>query len=154
LVGADPLLGPEMRSTGEVMGIGATPAEALRKAFLAAGISRSKGSTMLLSVADRDKDDAVACAREAVAAGFDVVATAGTAAALASDGVPVTVIDAADALRQIRARAVGVVVNTPTRGFAAGREGFALRRAAFELGIPTLTSLQTARAFLEAFASA
>jgi carbamoyl-phosphate synthase large subunit len=153
LFGADPLLGPEMRSTGEVMGIGATPSEALRKAFLAAGISRSKGSTMLLSVADRDKDDAVVCAHEAAAAGFKIVATAGTAAALGAAGLPVTVVDADGAMRLIRQRAVGVVVNTPTRGFATGRDGFALRRAAFELGIPTLTSLQTARAFLEAFAS-
>jgi carbamoyl-phosphate synthase large subunit len=154
LFGADPLLGPEMRSTGEVMGTGATPAEALRKAFLAAGLSRSRGSTMLLSVADRDKDDAIACAQEAAAAGFDIVATAGTAAALVAAGVPVTVVSADDAMRLVRERSVGVVVNTPTRGFASGREGFALRRAAFELGIPTLTSLQTARAFLEAFASA
>jgi carbamoyl-phosphate synthase large subunit len=154
LFGADPLLGPEMRSTGEVMGTGATPAEALRKAFLAAGISRSRGSAMLLSVADRDKEEATACAREAVHAGFDVLATAGTAAALMAAGVPVTVVSGDDAMRLVRERAVGVVVNTPTRGFASGREGFALRRAAFELGIPTLTSLQTARAFLEAFASA
>jgi carbamoyl-phosphate synthase large subunit len=151
LFGADPLLGPEMRSTGEVMGTGATPAEALRKAFLAAGISRARGSTMLLSVADREKDGAVACATRAAAAGFRLLATPGTAAALANAGVDAEQVSADAALAMIRDRKIGVVVNTPTRGFATGREGFALRRAAFELGIPTLTSLQTADAFLEAF---
>jgi carbamoyl-phosphate synthase large subunit len=153
LFGADPLLGAEMRSTGEVMGTGSTPAAALRKAFLASGVPLMLARSLMLSVADHDKADAAALGEAAVAAGFAVIATPGTGAALAARGLPVQVVDPDAALNLVRAGGVGVVVNTPTRGYTTDRSGFALRRAAFELNVPTLTSLDSARALIEAFAT-
>ncbi|MGQ0570215.1 MAG: carbamoyl-phosphate synthase large subunit [Armatimonadota bacterium] len=153
LFGADPLLGPEMRSTGEVMGVGSTPAAALRKAFIAAGVPPAVLRSLLLSVADRDKSDAAGLASAAMKTGFTLLATPGTAAALAARGLPVSIVGAGEAVTLIRSGRIGVVVNTPTRGFQPDRAGFALRRAAFELNVPTFTSLDSARAFLEAFGS-
>ncbi|MCL6553817.1 MAG: carbamoyl-phosphate synthase large subunit [Firmicutes bacterium] len=152
LFGADPLLGPEMRSTGEVMGTGATAAAALRRAFVAAGVPARLGRRLLFSIADRDKAQATALAADAVRGGFTLVATSGTAAHFAAAGLPVEVLGAADAPALVRARGVDVVINTPTRGHRPDRAGFALRRAAVELQVPLVTSLDTARALLEAFA--
>ncbi len=152
LFGADPLLGPEMRSTGEVMGTGTTPAEALRRAFVAAGFPMEIGRALLLSVADHDKAEAIDVASAAVARGFGLLATPGTAAALASRGVPARIVGAEEASILVRGGGVDVAVNTPTRGHRPDRPGFALRRAAVELNVPLLTSLDTARAMLEAYA--
>jgi carbamoyl-phosphate synthase large subunit len=151
LFGADPLLGPEMRSTGEVMGTGPTPAAALRRAFIAAGFPSEPARTLVLSVADRDKAAAVEIAARAAAQDFTLLATPGTAAACAAAGVPVGIVGAADAVALVRSGKAGAVINTPTRGYRAGRAGFALRRAAAELQVPLLTSLDSARAMLEAF---
>ncbi len=151
LFGADPLLGPEMRSTGEVMGTGPTPAAALRKAFVAAGFPPTLGRALLLSVADRDKAEAVDLASAASVAGFTLLATPGTAAALATRGIPALSVDPTEAVALVRSGKVGVVVNTPTHGYRSDRAGFALRRAASELNVPIVTSLETARAMLEAF---
>ncbi len=151
LFGADPLLGPEMRSTGEVMGTGVTPAAALRKAFIAAGFPPELGRTLLISVADRDKAEAADLAVAAAAAGFELLATPGTAAALAAHGIQARIVDGDEAVFMVRSGKVGVVVNTPTHGYRSDRAGFALRRAAFELNVPIVTALETARAMLEAF---
>jgi len=151
LFGADPLLGPEMRSTGEVMGTGPTPAAALRRAFVAAGFPSEPARTLLLSVADRDKAEAAEVAASAVAQGFAVLATPGTAAACAARGVRAGIVAAAEAVTLVRAGKIGVLINTPTRGYRPERAGFALRRAAAELQVPALTSLDSARAMLEAF---
>jgi len=153
LFGADPLLGPEMRSTGEVMGTGATPAAALRKAFIAAGVLPAVERSLLLSVADHDKAEAADLAAAAASAGFALIATPGTAGVLVARGLPVTIVDAAEAVALVRSGRIGVVVNTPSYGHQTDRAGFALRRAAFELNVPALTSLDSARALLEAFAS-
>jgi carbamoyl-phosphate synthase large subunit len=152
LFGADPLLGPEMRSTGEVMGVGATPAAALRKAFIAAGIPPRVRRALLLSVADRDKAGGAELAAAAHAAGFALAATPGTAAAIAARDVPVDVVPSAEAAAAVSGGRFGAVVNTPTRGYRRDRDGFALRRAACELHVPIFTTLDSARAFLEAFA--
>ncbi|HET8679968.1 MAG TPA: carbamoyl-phosphate synthase large subunit [bacterium] len=154
LFGADPLLGPEMRSTGEVMGTGPTPAAALRKAFIAAGFPADLGRTLLISAGDRDKTDAADFALAAARAGFDLRATPGTAAALAAHGVPARIVGPEEAIALVRSRTIDVVVNTPTHGWRRDRPGFVLRRAASELNVPLLTSLETARAMLEAFAPA
>jgi carbamoyl-phosphate synthase large subunit len=153
LFGADPLLGPEMRSTGEVMGTGTTPAEALRRAFVAAGFPLEIGRALLVSVADRDKAEAVDLATTALAQGFTLLATPGTAAALAARGVTARIVSAQEAVALVRGGRVGAVFNTPTRGHRPDRAGFALRRAAVELNIPLLTSLDSARAMLEAYVS-
>jgi carbamoyl-phosphate synthase large subunit len=154
LFGADPLLGPEMRSTGEVMGTGPTPAAALRKAFVAAGFPASLGRAMLLSVADRDKGEAADLAVQAIAQGFALLATPGTAATLASRGLGAQMVGAEEAVALVRSGRISVVVNTPTHGYRADRAGFGLRRAAVELNVPLVTSLDSARAMLEAFTSA
>jgi carbamoyl-phosphate synthase large subunit len=151
LFGADPLVGPEMRSTGEVMGTGPTAAAALRKAFIAAGLRAAAPRSLFLSVADRDKVEAVALAGAARAAGFSLAATPGTAAALAAGGLEARVVEAWRAIDLVRSGRIGAVLNTPTQGFRARRAGFGLRRAACELGVPIFTSLDSARAFLEAF---
>ncbi|MDR7421202.1 MAG: carbamoyl-phosphate synthase large subunit [Armatimonadota bacterium] len=153
LFGADPLLGPEMRSTGEVMGTGPTPAAALRKAFVAAGVPPRPARLVLFSVADRDKAEAAEVAVAAHAAGFRLVATEGTAAAIASRGLPVEAIGVDEAVRLVGSGRVGVVVNTPTAGGRPDRAGFLLRRAAFELNVPALTSLDSVRALVEAFSA-
>jgi carbamoyl-phosphate synthase large subunit len=153
LFGADPLLGPEMRSTGEVMGTGFTPAAALRKAFVAAGMPAAPKRSLLFSVADRDKVEAADVAVAAHEAGFGLVATPGTAAMIAAGGLAVDVVDTEEAALLVRSREVGAVVNTPTQGYQADRTGFAIRRVAFELNVPTFTSLDSARAMIEAFAA-
>ncbi|MGH2372051.1 MAG: hypothetical protein ACRDIC_01030, partial [bacterium] len=127
---------------------------ALRKAFIAAGFPADLGRTLLLSVGDRDKADAADFASAAARDGFDLLATPGTAAALAAHGVLARMIRPEEAVALARSRNIDVVVNTPTHGWRRDRPGFMLRRAASELNVPLLTSLETARAMLEAFAPA
>jgi len=146
-------LGPEMKSTGEVLGVARDLPEALYKGLLAAGYSFPETGTVLVTVADVYKEEAVEVAREFAALGFKLLATEGTARALAQGGVPVEVINKlsqpsyniADALREGR---INIIVNTPTHGRIPQRDGFKLRRLAVESSIPCFTSLDTARAFL------
>ncbi|EKP95094.1 carbamoyl-phosphate synthase large subunit [Thermaerobacter subterraneus] len=165
LPGVDPSLGPEMQSTGEVMGIDVTLEGALARGLLAAGMKLPEpGQGVLLTVADPDKPAAVELARRLAAAGYRLYATPGTAAALAAAGLEATVLpklSAAapdepapgpsrtpllDALRDGRVR---LVINTLTQGRDPQRDGFRIRRAAVERGIPCLTSLDTAAALVE-----
>ena len=141
LVRAEVALGPEMRSTGEVMGLGADVPAAVRRALIAAGLE-VKGDTVLVSLAPRDRIGARALLESFKRLGFRVVATEGTASALRDAGMLADSVDAFDALATGR---VGLVVNTPTRGRDAARRGFRLRRAALERRIPCVTSLDTAR---------
>jgi len=141
LVRAEAALGPEMKSTGEVMGLGADAPAALRRALIAAGLE-VKGDTVLVSLAPRDRIGARALLESFRRLGFRVVATEGTASALRDAGMLADTVDAFDALATGR---VGLVINTPTRGRDAARRGFRLRRAALERRIPCVTSLDTAR---------
>ena len=141
-------LGPEMKSTGEVMGTDKTFPHALYKAMLAAGFKVEAGGSLLVSLADRDKAEGASLAREYTGLGFKLLATPGTAQFLAAAGLAVEqVLDRPDEL--IRSGAVKLLINTPTRGKIPGRPGFLLRRTAAEYRVPYLTSLDTARAFLE-----
>jgi carbamoyl-phosphate synthase large subunit len=161
-VGAEMALGPEMKSTGEVMGIDKTYPAALRKALVAAGIDvPPRDGAAFVSIADRDKAEALPILRELGAAGYRFVATGGTARMLAEAELhaePVARISESDQtiLRLIRGREVQLVINTITGGTGRTREGieiydgFQIRRAAVESGIPCLTSLDTARALVEA----
>ncbi|MBE3577497.1 MAG: carbamoyl-phosphate synthase large subunit [Limnochordales bacterium] len=146
-------LGPEMKSTGEVLGLGFTLEEALYKALLASVGSVPDKGALLATLADKDKQEGIPLVAELAQIGFEVYATRGTAAALRAAGVPVrevakigeghpTVLDL------IYAGKVNLVVNTPTRGRIPARSGFQLRRAATELKIPCLTSLDTFRALV------
>jgi carbamoylphosphate synthase large subunit len=162
LAGAEMALGPEMKSTGEVMGIDKTYPAALRKALVAAGIDvPPSDGVAFVSIAERDKVEALPILRELGAAGYRFFATAGTARMLAEAGLhaePVARISERDdtILRLIRGREVQMVVNTITGGTGRVREGieiydgFQIRRAAVESGVPCLTSLDTARALVEA----
>jgi len=142
LIRAEAAVGPEMRSTGEVMGVAADPAGAMVKALVAAGFS-VRGRAVLVSLADRDKPEAPAVFAVFARAGFAILATPETARALRAGGVAAAPVDAEEALAR---EAVGLVVNTPTRGGDPTRRGFRLRRRALERRIPCVTSLDTARA--------
>ena len=153
----DALLGPEMTSTGEVMGQDTTLAGALFRALVAAGVSVPTHRTVLASIADRDKAAAAPLLRRFAELGFTVYATDKTARFLRAQGVRTTRVskNGADhtALHLVRDQAVSVVINTPTRGRIPGRAGFLLRRAAFERHLPCFTSLDTAAAFLDVVAA-
>lgn len=137
-------LGPEMKSTGEVMGVDKSFSHAFYKAITAAGLKVAKSGAALISVADRDKLEAVAVARQYANLGFKLYATMNTATALASAGLPV--VGTEDPLALVRSGHVQLVVNTPTKGKVPGRAGFRLRRLAAEYKVPCLTSLDTAKA--------
>ena len=142
---AEAAVGPEMRSTGEVMGLGADAADALHRALVAAGW-HSRERSILVSLADRHKEQALPLLREMAAAGFRLLATPNTAAALHRAGIPAEAVT----FEQATELPVGLVLNTPTRGADASRRGFQLRRSALARRIPCVTSLDTAAAVLTA----
>ncbi|MDD4796530.1 MAG: carbamoyl-phosphate synthase large subunit, partial [Eubacteriales bacterium] len=148
-------LGPEMKSTGEVLGIAPTYAEAVLKGLMAAGLNIPRGGDIILSVADNDKQDAVRLGEDLAALGYRIYATAGTAHALNSMYVPASAINGMDGaspnvLDMLRQDRVQLIVNTATRGRDPERQGFKLRRAATEYKVPCLTSLDTAHALVQA----
>jgi carbamoyl-phosphate synthase large subunit len=149
----DVVLGPEMTSTGEVMGQDTTLPGALYRALLAAGVTVPAHRAVLASIADRDKSRASPLIRRFADLGYAVFATDETARFLEREGVRAVRVskNGSDqtALRLIQEQAVSVIVNTPTRGKVPGRAGFELRRAAFERRLPCFTSLDTAAAFLD-----
>ncbi|HTZ09197.1 MAG TPA: carbamoyl-phosphate synthase large subunit, partial [Acidimicrobiales bacterium] len=150
--GVDTLLGPEMRSTGEVMGIGATFGIAFAKSQIAAGTRLPEGGTVFFSLADRDKAAGLEAARAFHELGFTLAATSGTAAFLESNGVPVATVvakvgesGAADAVELIAEGRVQLVVNTP-RGRGPRADGLHIRAAAVVHQVPCLTTVAAARA--------
>jgi carbamoyl-phosphate synthase large subunit len=152
--GADPVLGPEMRSTGEVMASAADFPTAFAKAERAAGRALPTGGRAFLSVRDHDKLGVVPVARSLVALGFELVATAGTAQALELAGIEVERIDKGSAVVELlRGRGVDLVVNTP-EGRNARRDGYAIRDAAVVARVPCITTLAVARAAVDAIAKA
>ncbi len=165
LVGAEMALGPEMKSTGEVMGIDKTYPAALRKALIAANLTvPDHNGKAFVSVADRDKAEALPILRELGAAGYAFYATGGTARMLSDAGLRATAVsrisdDDQTIIELIRSHEVQLVINTITGGGGRMREGieildgFKIRRAAVEANIPCLTSLDTARALVEALAA-
>ncbi|MFC2022860.1 carbamoyl phosphate synthase large subunit, partial [Chloroflexota bacterium] len=159
LVGVDTYLGPEMKSTGEVMGIDYTFEAALAKALLAAGLTLAPNGAILLSIADRDKPEALPTIRKLAQVGYRLYATEGTAAMIEAAGLPATLISKKiseghpNVIDIIRDGTVNGVVNTMTGGRIPLRDGFEIRRAAAEKRIPCYTSLDTARAAVEALIS-
>ena len=148
---ADPLLGPEMRSTGEVMGIDLTTGLAFTKSQIAAGGALPDSGTVFMSLADRDKAVGLEAARGLVDLGLEVVATSGTAEHLVANGVHVTTVVAklgevgVDAVELIRSGSVQMVVNSP-RGRGPRSDGEHIRAAAGAAGIPLLTTANAALA--------
>ncbi|MEW6142032.1 MAG: carbamoyl-phosphate synthase large subunit [Chloroflexota bacterium] len=159
LTGVDTYLGPEMKSTGEVMGVDHTFEAALVKALMAAGLMLQPGLPVLLSIADRDKTDAIPLATRFDAMGCPLYATEGTAAVIESVGVPVRLITkklnegSPNVIDIINDGSVQGVVNTVTGGRTALKDGFHIRRAAAEKRIPCFTSIDTARAAVDVLAN-
>jgi carbamoyl-phosphate synthase large subunit len=156
--GVETMLGPEMKSTGEVLGIDATYAGALRKGFVGAGIRLpSEGGRVLVSVSDEEKPAAVGLMRRLVALGHRLVATPGTYELLDANGIAAERVNKIgegdpDVLDVIRRRSVDLVINdfTSVRG---STDNYRIRRAAVEASIASLTSLDTARALVTALES-
>ena len=152
LIGVDWHLGPEMTSTGEVMGIDRDFTTALAKALLAANLRLEKGMGILLSIADSHKSEALPLVRELDKAGCRLYATEGTAAMISAMGLPVTMatkrLDEGhpNVLDVINDDSVGAVINTLSGEASVLRDGFYIRRAAVERQIPCFTALDTARA--------
>ncbi|MDG2426840.1 MAG: carbamoyl-phosphate synthase large subunit [Acidimicrobiales bacterium] len=142
---ADPVLGPEMRSTGEVMGIDLTAGLAFTKSQIAAGGALPEEGTVFLSLADRDKEVGLEAARGFVELGLDLAATSGTAKYLRTNGVPVSTIvaklgeEGIDAVELVRSGVVHLVVNSP-RGRGPRADGEHIRAAAGAQSIPLLTT--------------
>ena len=155
LVGVDWYMGPEMKSTGEVMGIDRDFTGALTKALQAASINLSPGMGVLLSISDQSKADSLPLIRGLADAGCRLYATEGTAAMITAMDLPVTTITkrigqgSPDVLDVINDGTVGAVVNTLSGDSSVMRDGFYIRRAAVERRIPCFTSLDTARAAME-----
>ncbi len=151
--GVDPVLGPEMRSTGEVMGIGRSFGEAFAKAQTAAGLYLPTAGTLFLSVNTRDRAGVVPLAKSFHHAGFQIVATHGTAQALEDAGLQVERVYKVDEGRPnvvdlIKSERIQLIVNTPT-GQGAVFDEQALRRAAVAARVPMITTLAAARAAVE-----
>jgi carbamoyl-phosphate synthase large subunit len=143
-----------MKSTGEVMGVDYQYQKALYKALLAAGFQMSVHGTLLATLADRDKAEGVELVKRFNKLGFRIIATAGTAKVLRQAGLEVTTVaklhtGSTEIRDRIRSGQVQCVLNTTTHGRKTASDGFAIRRAAVEQGIPCFTSLDTAEALLQ-----
>ena len=155
--GVDARLGPEMRSTGEVMGHADSFGHAFIKAQMAANMQIPDSGVVCISVTDADKPEAARIARELVAMGFELVATAGTAHYLSEQGIGVQQINkvrqgSPHIVDAIRAGDIHLVINTPLGG-QAHDEGGAIRSAAYQIGVPLITTLSAAIAVVEGMAS-
>ncbi len=157
LQGVDAALGPEMKSTGEAIGVDTTFAAAFTKALMAAGVfPQLDGRPFFFSIADADKEEALPLAVALYRLGIALVATAGTARFLQRAGVPVRSVvkklseGTPNAVDLIREGHIAAVINTEGRSGKALRDGFAIRRAAVEHGIPCFTSLDTVQALIDA----
>lgn len=151
--GADISLGPEMKSTGECLGIAKTFNEALYKAFLGAGINLPKHKNMIMTVRDEDKEEAAKLAKRFEALGYNIFATKGTAKALMDADVQVRMTrkveqESPNILDLILGHKIDLVIDTPSQGIEHSKDGFVIRRNAIETGVNVLTSLDTAGALI------
>jgi carbamoyl-phosphate synthase large subunit len=142
-------LGPEMKSTGEVMGIDYHYARALYKAITGAGMNVPTEGKILFTVADKDKAEMKQLAKAYSEIGFQLIATEGTAKAIHSIGIDADVVGkvherSTDIIQLIKNGQIGMVINTLTQGKHSAKDGFKIRRATVEHGIACLTSLDTA----------
>jgi carbamoyl-phosphate synthase large subunit len=150
LTQVDITLGPEMKSTGEVMGIDQDYYCAMYKAMIASGISIPRGGKILASITDRDKPEAVELIRDFTKMGFEVIATEETGHALQQANVPVIVIPKQlEWVTQLFKKGqIQLAIITATKGKSETRDGFQIRRATVEYGVPCLTCLDTARTLI------
>ncbi|MFC5773856.1 carbamoyl-phosphate synthase large subunit [Ectobacillus antri] len=154
----DTTLGPEMKSTGEVMGKDLTLEKALYKGLVASGINIPTHGSVIVTVADKDKEEAIEIARRFHEIGYNILATDGTAKLLMQNGVPVQIVNKIDSedynlLDIIRQGKAQFVINTLTKGKQPARDGFRIRRESVENGVACLTSLDTTKAILRVLES-
>lgn len=155
LAGLDTQLGPEMKSTGEVLGLGESFGEALYKGLVAAGHGMRREGVVFLTVRDADKGEIVCVARKFDKLGFALHATAGTAKALDEAGLPVKRVrkiherEHGNSMTLLESGTVGYVISTSAKGRDPARDSVKIRRKACELGIPCLTSIDTANAMAD-----
>ena len=151
--GADISLGPEMKSTGECLGIAKTFNEALYKAFAGAGIKLPKHKNMIITVKDSDKEEIIDIARRFKDQGYKIFSTAGTAKVLNDHGIKAFQVrkleqESPNLLDLILGHEIDLVIDTPAQGAERSRDGFVIRRNAIETGVTVLTSLDTAAALV------
>lgn len=151
--GADIGLGPEMKSTGECLGIAKTFHEALYKAFLGAGIRLPKYRNVIITVREEDKEEAAKIAKRLEALGYSIFATKGTARALMEADVQVRMTrkleqESPNILDLILGHQIDLVIDTPSQGVEHSRDGFVIRRNAIETGVNVLTAIDTAKALV------
>ena len=151
--GADISLGPEMKSTGECLGIAENFNEALYKAFLGAGVNLPKHKNMIMTVRDEDKPEAVEVAKRFEALGYRIYATKNTAKALKEAGVKVIRTnkieqDSPNLMDLILGHKIDLVIDTPSQGVEHSKDGFLIRRNAIETGVNVLTAMDTAKALV------
>ena len=156
--GAEISLGPEMKSTGECLGISKDYNEALYKAFLGAGVNLPKTKKMILTVKDADKMDAVEIGRRFAALGYEIFSTKSTCRILNENGVPAELINKVEEpspnlLDLILSHEIDLIIDTPSQGIERSKDGFVIRRHAVETGVTCLTSLDTANALLTSLES-
>jgi carbamoyl-phosphate synthase large subunit len=149
LTTVDTFLGPEMKSTGEVMGVDKDYNSALYKAFVGSGVKIPSGGSVLLSVADRNKKECIEVSHKLASLGFRLFATEDTYSYLSGVGVEVDLMQDNEIIEAVKKDEIQLVINTPTKGKISSRSGFHLRRTAMEYSIPCLTSLDTTNAMLE-----
>lgn len=157
--GADISLGPEMKSTGECLGIAKSFNEALYKAFLGAGVNLPKHKQMIMTVNDNEKKDAVSVAKRFATLGYTIYATWGTAKYLQDNGVDAVRVnkveqEAPTLLDLILDHKIDLVIDIPSNGIERSHDGFIIRRHAIETGVNVLTSMDTANALLASLESA
>ena len=158
LRGAEISLGPEMKSTGECLGISKNYNEALFKAFLGNGVNLPKYKKMILTVKDSDKLDAVEIGQRFTALGYEIYSTRSTCRVLNENGVPAKPINKVEEpspnlLDLILSHEIDLVIDTPSQGVEHSKDGFVIRRNAIETGVTVLTSLDTAHALLTSLES-
>ena len=158
LMDVDTQLGPEMKSTGEVLGVATTKEEALYKGLRAAGYKLGKKGGVFVTVRDRDKAEMIHVVRKFANLGFDIYATAGTAAAFKNVGIDCQVVQKIhegdhNGITLMESGKIDYVISTSTRGRLPTRDSVKLRRKAVERSIPCLTSIDTANAVVDCIAS-
>ena len=152
---ADTSLGPEMKSTGEVLGVDKNFENAVLKAFIASGANVSKTGSILITVRDKDKEEVLPIAKKFKEKGFIIYSTIGTAKYLKEHGIDAIVVEKIwegkdSIIDLIQSGKINFVVNTPTKGKQSNRDGFKIRRLAVECKIPCFTSLDTVNALYKA----
>ncbi len=152
---ADTSLGPEMKSTGEVLGISKVFSEAVYKAFIGSGVNLTQKGKILITVRDKDKPETLILAKELKEIGYEIYATSGTANYLKENGVEVQSVpkiwEGTDSIIElIQSGKLSFIINTPTKGKQSNRDGFKIRRLAVECKVPCFTSLDTVKALYDA----